>query len=367
MTLPRRTSVKGPPRHADGEMMRDGTAEHPSPHRLAARSAGLMMLAGAALVAITVLLPPRASGSDLLILGFGGVAALLGLALLLRREPLPEPALGVTVAIGTALITLATREGGANGTGTADNGMLYLWVCLFAFNFFSLPHALAQLGLVAAGYAWIMSAVPADEAVTRWLVTVSALLVAGLLVAHLRAGRERLVAELAQRARSDALTGLLNHGSLEERAKLELARARRDGTPISVLVLDVDGFKDFNDSHGHRAGDAVLRSIARELERETRQVDAIARPGGDEFAVLLPGANAEDAKLVADRLLRVADGPGMEHVTLSIGVASGPPADGSFATLWEQADAAMYEAKRSGGNAVGVHDATPAQGLAQAG
>ena len=94
------------------------------------------------------------------------------------------------------------------------------------------------------------------------------------------------------RPRTDGLTGLLNRTSLEERAELELARGRRHGTPVSLIVVDMDGFKAFNDTRGHPAGDELLRAVADGLQRETRQVDALSRPGGDEFAVLLPGASA---------------------------------------------------------------------------
>lgn len=318
---------------------------------VAARAAGLMMLAGAALAVVSVLLPPRAGGSDAAVLTLGAIAAVFGGGLLALRRTPSERALGVAVATGTALITLATHEGGGTETGTQDNEMLYLWICLLAFNFLTLRHALAQLSLVAAAYALLLSGTPLGEGLTRWLVSISTLLLAGLLVARLRSSRERLVGELSKRARNDGLTGLLNRTALEERAVLELARVRRDDTALSLIVLDIDKFKQLNDTRGHPVGDEVLRSIARGLERETRAVDAIARLGGDEFAILLPGATGREALTVAHRLRghHRASGSG---VTLSIGVAEGPPADQLFETLWEEADSHMYEAKRDGGDAV---------------
>jgi diguanylate cyclase (GGDEF)-like protein len=309
-----------------------------------------MMLAGAGLGAISVALPPRAEGSDAIILILIVVAAALGAVLVRSREALPDWLLGLAVGFGTILVTVATDQGGVSA-GTADNEMLYVWICLLAFNFFTLPHAIAQLVLVGGCYAVLLVGGPTGESVTRWVVSMTTLGVAGLLVYRLRSSRDRLVGELSERARNDGLTGLLNRAALEERAGLELARARRDDSPLSLIVLDVDGFKSLNDSRGHPAGDQVLRAIAEALRRATRQVDAIARLGGDEFGVLLPGAGTEDAVLIANRLRLLAERWREAGTTLSAGVAESRGAE-EFEDLWHAADAAMYEAKRAGGNAV---------------
>jgi diguanylate cyclase (GGDEF)-like protein len=139
--------------------------------------------------------------------------------------------------------------------------------------------------------------------------------------------------------------------ALEERAILELARARRDGMPLSLVVIDLDDFKEHNDSRGHPAGDEALRSVANGLRRETRQIDAVARLGGDEFGVLLPGTPAAQALVVANRLRDLAWADNDVLMTLSIGVATSDEVS-DFERLWNAADAAMYEAKRSGGDAV---------------
>lgn len=158
---------------------------------LAARAAGAMMLVGAALIAITVALPPAAHGSDLLILGYGAVLGLTG-AVVLRRRRASEPTLGAVAALGTAIITLATLEAGL-GRGADDNEVLYLWVSLYAFWFFGLRHALLQLGLIGAGVAILLL----DEGPTlaagmsRWLVVLATFLVSGLLAAWLRRSLER--------------------------------------------------------------------------------------------------------------------------------------------------------------------------------
>ena len=158
---------------------------------LATRVAGLMLVGGAVLIGVTVALPPSAAGSDLLILGYGAIAAVCG-ALLLSRRRVNEPVLGLAAALGTAVITLATLEGG-HMTGTEDNEVLFLWVSLFAFWFFDVRHALLQLGLIGVADAVLLidQHPTFADAVTRWVVLVATLLVTGLLMAWIRRSLER--------------------------------------------------------------------------------------------------------------------------------------------------------------------------------
>ena len=328
----------------------------PSPMRR--RVLGVLMLAGALLAGVTVVLPPHAAGSEALVIASGALAMVAGVVLLAIQRTVPEVAIGSAVAIGTVLITLATREGGIEA-GTGDNQMLYVWVCLFSFYFLSLPHALGQLALVAIAYGWLLGrqAVPAEAAVTQWVVTLGTLLIAGLVVARLRGWLERLVCELGDRARVDGLTSLLNREAFEERATVEFLHAARSGTHTALLVADVDEFKTINDTLGHHAGDQVLRQVAMVLDSETRGVDVVARTGGDEFLILLPGADALAAKEVGQRLrIAVRRGAGKDdlRLTLSVGVAVALGAERSLDTLWQDADQAMYQAKRGGGDAVAV-------------
>ena len=108
--------------------------------------------------------------------------------------------------------------------------------------------------------------------------------------------------EVQQAARTDALTGLLNHGAMQVRLREEIARARRDGTPLSCVILDLDDFKRVNDSRGHQAGDELLRGVADLLRAELRPYDQVARYGGDEFVLLLPGSDEATACAVAERV-----------------------------------------------------------------
>ena len=265
--------------------------------------------------------------------------------------------LGAALVAVTVAITLITRQGGVSGTATADNEMLYVWVCLVAFLFLPLSIALLELGFVGCAYAWLLvdEGVPGAEIAARLAITLGSLLIAGILIARLRRSLAETVAELTERARVDSLTGLLNRRALVDRAALEFARSRRTGTPVAMLLIDVDDFKSLNDRHGHVAGDHALRRVAHAISAETREIDAVARLGGDEFAVLLPGATAQGGETVGRRLLAAINGPGggaMLGHSVSVGVAVGPPADHKLESLWRDADRAMYEAKRRGGGRV---------------
>jgi diguanylate cyclase (GGDEF)-like protein/PAS domain S-box-containing protein len=162
---------------------------------------------------------------------------------------------------------------------------------------------------------------------------------------------EEANARLALLAATDGLTRLHNRRAFQERLSYEVQRAARDGTPLSLLMLDVDHFKQFNDQFGHPAGDSVLRGVAKLLEETARSTDFVARYGGEEFAVLLPNTPAEGAMVVAERFRRaVKEGHWQEvEITVSVGAATLLSGAGG-ATLVEEADAALYLSKRSGRN-----------------
>jgi diguanylate cyclase (GGDEF)-like protein len=162
--------------------------------------------------------------------------------------------------------------------------------------------------------------------------------------------------EMSSRALHDPLTGLYNRRYLEEVLVQSHARAAREGSPLSVVVFDIDDFKAINDSRGHAAGDEVLREMSRHLLRHSRAEDTTARLGGDEFAVVMPSATADNAMKSIERWRRIVEsksnlwgkGAGM-HFTISAGVSSTGTAH-TPEDLLEQADRAMYAAKRNGRN-----------------
>jgi diguanylate cyclase (GGDEF)-like protein len=154
-----------------------------------------------------------------------------------------------------------------------------------------------------------------------------------------------LLARVEKLARVDALTGLYNRRVFEERLNDEQSRARRSGSPLTVLVLDIDCFKSINDTRGHAAGDEALRELAALFGRALREHDTVARIGGDEFAVILPGVAREEALSVATRIGALAKAAGL---SLSIGGASVPNDTVDPGSVLAMADANLYAAKRAG-------------------
>jgi diguanylate cyclase (GGDEF)-like protein len=174
--------------------------------------------------------------------------------------------------------------------------------------------------------------------------------------------RNERMRELKREASQDSLTGLKNRRRFEEDLRAELARSRRYGVPGALLMLDLDHFKQVNDTHGHPAGDRVIAEIAGVLRGRTRETDVLARLGGDEFAVVLPRCDLGEAQSVATEIAtaireRMDEDEGIPRITASIGIAPfGPPTPATFETVLAKADAAMYEAKSSGRDAVCTFD-----------
>ena len=168
--------------------------------------------------------------------------------------------------------------------------------------------------------------------------------------------RDRLHEQLVHQANHDILTGLPNRALLEDRIAQTLAHASRYGHKAALLCLDLDRFKQINDTYGHAIGDVCLQEIGRRLSSRVRAVDTVARTGGEEFTVLLQEiAESEDAERVAADILRGLNEPyrlnGIDiDLTASLGIAVYPDHGTDPAVLWRDADTAMYRAKKSGGN-----------------
>ncbi len=253
-------------------------------------------------------------------------------------------AVAVILAVGVIV-------GWALGPAVPNSGFMLL--------FASLVMATAFFGRQAA----IPSAVVIGAVLREDLLTAVALggvlLVVGERVTHLR----RRVGRFVQRSFTDRLTGLFNYDFLQAQVRYEIDRVRRYGGSCSILVLDLDHFKKFNDTHGHQAGNLLLRAMADTVRHEKRDSDFAARFGGEEFVVLVPG-DATDAVRLAERLrLAVAQielpqlGP-EGRVTVSIGVASFPEQATNAAELFERADQALYVAKGNGRNRTIVYPNT---------
>ncbi len=169
----------------------------------------------------------------------------------------------------------------------------------------------------------------------------------------------KALSNLRETARRDALTGAYNRRYFDERLEAEIAYAKRHQKQVAVVLIDVDFFKKVNDTLGHPAGDAVLRSLCEVVSAQIRREDVLARYGGEEFVVVCRDTSPEGAVALAERFRAAVEAAKVSHegrpiaVTISLGVATGPrESDASSAALVARADQALYDSKRAGRNRV---------------
>ena len=171
-------------------------------------------------------------------------------------------------------------------------------------------------------------------------------------------------------ARTDELTGVNNRRAFNEQADTMFVYTRRYGVPLCALLLDIDHFKQINDTHGHAAGDKVLQAVVRRIQSTLREADLCGRLGGEEFGVLLAGTNMHEAVQIAEKIrlavqaIEVLVNDTTLHVTISVGVAEAGGACVNTSTLLAQADAAMYHAKSNGRNQVQSSSAQALEAMA---
>jgi len=171
-----------------------------------------------------------------------------------------------------------------------------------------------------------------------------------LLTAVVLMVSEQETLSLREAAQTDSLTGLANHRQFFRRLDEEIRRAARIGYPVSLLLVDLDHFKRFNDAHGHPAGDQLLRQVSEILVTQRRSTDTCARYGGEEFAMIFPGTRLADVEAVAQNLAhRLRLGTGL---TFSAGIAAFPEHAATAGELVEAADSALYRAKEEGRNRI---------------
>ncbi|HXF30373.1 MAG TPA: diguanylate cyclase [Solirubrobacterales bacterium] len=436
-----------------------------APGRSEARATGALLMAGAGLVALSLILPHPAGGHFIALIATASAMGLAGLVCWFASARVPLPLTHLLLA-GTALVTgVLIWE---SGVAVGQYGTIFTWATLICAYFFDRRTAALHLGWLLLVYAGALAAVESTAGyspVTRWIFAAVALTVVmlftGSLVARrnradirarhffdlsqdmlctmdlqgrcievngawqrnlgfrpeqirgnrlldfthpddhahateeamkvfaggvsdgletrvkardgswhwlrtssvfepgeelvyarstditeqkaLEREREELIAEVQTLARSDALTGLPNRRVLDEVLPREMARSLRAGTSLSLAVVDIDHFKAYNDTHGHLAGDAVLRDCAAAWDQELRGEDTILRFGGEEFLVVLPDCEAEDATEIVERLRAATP----DAQTCSAGLAVWRPGE-SVDDLVGRADKALYEAKENG-------------------
>jgi len=223
-------------------------------------------------------------------------------------------------------------------------------------------HAPNLAGLLGVAYAAEKKLSPQEESVIRAILAVMVMVVGSSKVLS------RTLLELEYYAVHDPLTGLHNRRQFNEMLNYEVSRSERHQHEFSVLMLDLDDFKDINDSYGHPTGDTALCAIATVLLEHTRKGDLCARVGGDEFSIILTETGPKGARIVAEnvgralRELAITSAQGNRfHLTVSIGVSSYPGDGHDIDALLEGVDAAMYKAKDMGKDSVCAFDATEAR------
>ncbi|HEY8304234.1 MAG TPA: diguanylate cyclase [Solirubrobacteraceae bacterium] len=323
---------------------------------LLAKVLAVLFAAGATLATLTVALPHPASTNEIGQLAIIANAYLVAAVLHTQAARLPAWTMRLTLAWGSTLIT-----GVAYFSGESPSPLVffYLWVFLYASYFFTLRQAAAQILYVGVAYGALLAIrSPIGGIPAWWFVGMGTLLVGAMVIMSMRARLEHLIARLYEAARTDPLTKLSNRRGFREMLDLELERARRSGTPMGVLVGDLDDFKDVNDRSGHQVGDVALQRVASVLREGKRQVDSAARIGGEEFAIVLPDTERDGGFALAERLRQVVRDEfarDLTPVTISFGLAIYPHHGETAASLLHAADEALYAAKESGRNRTVSH------------
>ena len=273
------------------------------------------------------------------------VAVLFGFMLLVGPR-LPRGALAINGPLGVVLVSYALATTRATAS---DSPVLYALPTLWMSLFFGRRGALCVVLCVALGDGLALAALGPYGYPERWVDVMVSVTAIATVTTLLEERNERLLVTLSMEARIDPLTGLLNRRGFDERAAAELRRVIRVSRPYALIVLDIDHFKLVNDKWGHDIGDRVLRHVGGLLRAQAREVDILARFGGEEFVAMLPETDLAGAEAFAERVreaLRRQDG-GLPVVRLSAGIRAGESA-AELAALVADADLALYDAKRAG-------------------
>jgi diguanylate cyclase (GGDEF)-like protein len=245
---------------------------------------------------------------------------------------------------------------------------LYLWplflfpLLLAAVLFFELGSLLvaAWVGVCFVGYTAAHDATDA-QTIRQALIGLTMFVVAGLLFGRVQRSQHALRALLAATSLTDRLTGLYNYGTFVDLLHNETAMIDRYGGHLALIMFDLDHFKQFNDQHGHEAGNDLLRRVGATLQSVVRDADIAARYGGEEFTLLVRGTGRDGHEL-GERVRKAVETIAVDlrngqnvYVTVSAGVATYPNGSQDETVLIEQADQALYESKRRGRNRVTLH------------
>jgi diguanylate cyclase (GGDEF)-like protein len=321
-----------------------------------ARALGLLFFAGAIIGFVSLLLPLAPDADIPAIATISAIALVVGVALTFERGRLPGWAFPGSCYGATLLIAVALYY---SDSVASAYSFYFVLVAMFSAYFLSVAQTCLQILFIAIAYPVVISALGGGgESQARWLLTTWTVIMVAAFIAILRQRMTNLVERLSDAARTDPLTGLLNRRGFQATFELELERSRRSGRPCALLVGDLDHFKRVNDLLGHPAGDVRLEKFARLLETGKRRIDAVARMGGEEFALLLPETDEHGAYVIAERLRhKVRDAFITDQIalTVSFGVAAYPNHGGQTEQLLQAADQALYVAKELGRDRTAIY------------
>ncbi|MCU1432419.1 MAG: diguanylate cyclase [Actinotalea sp.] len=311
-----------------------------------ARPAEALVLARACLLAAVVCLalvvvPFSATAHTELTVTLAVIATGLWLGLRARAQSMTAALLHAVVVLATTLVSVSIALA-TTPSGTAVSAVAYVWIAVYSAVFHTRRALIAHMVLIGAGMAVGLWSAAAPSGLQTW----GFLLVTFTGIALVLNGK---VVQLRDGARLDALTGALSRGAFTDAARTAMARAARDGRPLTVALFDLDGFKRVNDDDGHAAGDAVLVALTQAWTEGLRQGDVLGRMGGDEFALLLPATDHHGAGIVVDRLHETATA-----CAWSTGLATWVGPSEALDVWLQRADRQMYAAKRSTSGTRGV-------------
>lgn len=315
---------------------------------LMARSFGTVSLAGASLGCLILLIHADPSRDYQVLRAVLAIELVFSSICFLVYRRLPIWFFHLAMVLGICLICASAAGEAREAAGVLSLCMVF--IVLLANLFFTARLALMYTVLAAGALGLVLYARDVDywqnDAVAGFVILGSA----GAVVGWLRGRVERMALQLDRQAKTDAVTGLPNRRGFNQRCDVEFARAAREQTSLSLIVCDLDRFKRVNDQLGHDEGDAALRTAAEAIRDSVRAMDVVGRLGGEEFGIVLPAANKQDAMAVAERVrdgVRRAFEGHQVPVTVSSGVAT-QSGGGSREVLFSEADGALYEAKRLG-------------------
>ncbi len=328
----------------------------------------LMLLFSAGLFMVSVFTNDEVDLRGPYIILIGCLLGIFSLAFGLNRTGHYSAAAGLIVA-STILGPWASILGNLTSSSSDDTRMSYIAVSVLLCSFLLSTRVTIALATVQLAALGLLSLVSPALQYTNWssvlgfIVFISLLSIVSNFISRRdldqidRQTRQLLESEAQLRELSirDPLTGLFNRRYLEETLDRELRRVERKRLPLGIIMLDIDHFKRFNDTHGHAAGDLLLRRVGKSLKENTRVADIACRYGGEEFILILPEASLEVTRRRADHVredvkrLRIHfDDKILDIVTLSLGVAVFPINGSTKAAVLRAADVALYQAKREG-------------------